>query len=64
MTFREINKILNSAGFVLTRTAGSHCQYRKVGCPCSIVVPNHGGKDISIGVLKDLEQKTGLSLRR
>ena len=64
MTFREINKILNSAGFVLIRTAGSHCQYRKVGCPFSIVVPNHSGKDISIGVLKDLEKKTGLSLRR
>ena len=27
-------------------------------------VPNHGSRSISIGVIKDLEKKTGLSLRR
>jgi len=64
MTFREIEKILESAGYVFIRSVGSHYQYRKLHCSCSIVIPNHGGKDISIDGLKDLEQKTGLSLRR
>ena len=50
--------------YALVRITGSHYQYRKVGVPYTIVVPNHNGKDISIGVLKDLEKKTGLSLRR
>ena len=42
----------------------SHYQYRKVGNPNSVMVPNHNGHDLTIGVLKDLEKKTGLSLRR
>ncbi|MBQ1994038.1 MAG: type II toxin-antitoxin system HicA family toxin [Lachnospiraceae bacterium] len=42
----------------------SRYQYRKVGNPNSVTVPNHNGHDLTIGVLKDLEKKTGLSLRR
>ncbi len=64
MTFREIEKILKTDGWYRIRSAGSHFQYRKVGCPYAVVVPNHNGKDISIGVIKNLEKKTGLSLRR
>ena len=62
MTFREIDKILKADDYVLVRITGY--QYRKAGVPYTIVVPNHNGKDISIGVLKNLEKKTGLSLRR
>lgn len=61
MTFREIKKILKANGWVLIRVSGSHHQYRKTGCPNSITVPNHNGRDLTIGVLKDLEKKTGLS---
>lgn len=64
MTFRIIKNALNANGWVLVRVTGSHFQYRKVGVPYSITVPNHNGKDISIGVVKDLEKKTGLSLLR
>ena len=64
MTFREIDKILKADDYVLVRITGSHYQYRKAGVPYTSVVPNHNGKDISIGVLKNLEKKTGLSLRR
>ena len=61
MTFREVKKILKASGWVLIRVSGSHYQYRKAGCPNSITVPNHNGRDLTIGVLKDLEKKTGLS---
>ncbi len=64
MTFREIEKILKADKWVLIRINGSHYQYRKVGNPNSVVVPNHGSKDLTIGLLKSLEKKTGLSLRR
>ena len=64
MTFREIEKVLKESGYCLVRTCGSHYQYRKTGVSYNIVIPNHGSKDITIGVLKDLEKKTGLSLRR
>jgi predicted RNA binding protein YcfA (HicA-like mRNA interferase family) len=64
MTFRNIEKILKADNWVLTRVCGSHYQYRKVGVPYPIVIPNHNGKDLTIGVIKDLEKKTGLTLRR
>lgn len=64
MKYREIEKILKADKWCLIRVSGSHHQFRKAGVPHTIVVPNHNGKDISIGVVKDLEKKTGLSFRR
>lgn len=64
MTFRKIEKLLKANNWVLIRVSGSHHQYRKAGVPYPIVIPNHNGHDLSIGVLKDLEKKTGLSFRR
>lgn len=63
MTFRQVEKSLKADGWFLIRTTGSHYQYRKVGVPNPITVPNHNGHDLSIGVINDLEKKTGLSLR-
>lgn len=64
MTFREVEKILKADCWELIRISGSSRQYRKVGSPNSITLPNHNGKDLTIGILKNLEKKTGLSLRR
>lgn len=64
MTFREVERILKADNWVLIRVTGSHYQYRKVGVPVPVVVPNHNSRDLTIGVIKDLEKKTGLSLRR
>ncbi len=63
MSFRQIEKKVTKAGWVLVRVLGSHYQYRKEGCSDLVVIPNHGSKDLSIGVLKNLERITGLSLR-
>ena len=62
MTFREIKKLLEADGWRLVRVCGSHNQFRKAGNPYAVTVPNHGSRSISIGVIKDLEKKTGLSL--
>ena len=50
MPFREIEIILKADNWILIRV--------------HVIIPNHNGKDLSIGVVKDLEKKTGLSLRR
>jgi len=64
MKFREIKKILESDDWVLIRVCGSHYQFKKINNPNTITVPNHNGHDLTIGVLKVLEKKTGLSFRR
>ena len=62
MSFKKIDKLLRQNGWVLVRVKGSHFQYKKCGFNYLAVVPNHGSKDISIGVLRSLEKGTGLSL--
>ena len=64
MNFKKIEKIIIADGWVLVRVCGSHYQFKKSGVEKNVVIPNHGNKDISIGVLKNLEKTTGLSLRR
>lgn len=61
MNFRKVHKIITADGWKLIRIVGSHYQYQKSGCR-SIVVPRHSG-DLSIGVIRQLEKITGLSLR-
>lgn len=62
--FKAIEKKLTSNGWKLVRISGSHCQFRKVGVSTLATIPNHGKKDLPIGILKNLEKQTGLSLRR
>ena len=64
MNFKKIEKIILADGWVLVRVCGSHYQFKKPGVEKNVVIANHGNKDISIGVLKNLEKITGLSLRR
>lgn len=64
MSFRKIEKKIMADGWVLVRVCGSHYQYSKAGCAESVVIPYHGGRDISIGVVLSIECATGLPLRR
>lgn len=64
MTFHEVKKILKADSWILIRVSGSHHQFRKAGNPNTITLPNHSECDLTIGILKDLEKKTNLSLRR
>ncbi len=63
MTFRQVEKILRKAGWRCVRQNGSQYQYRHPNSPNLVSVHRHGSKDISIGVLKDIERDTGLSIR-
>ena len=62
MTYKEAEKVLKKDGWQLVRTKGSHNQFKKPGVDYLATLPNHAGKDISIGVLRSLEKGTGLSL--
>ena len=64
MNFKKIERIILADGWVLVRICGSHYQFKKSGVSKTVVIPNHVNKDISIGVLKNLEKITGLSLQR
>ena len=64
MNFKKIERVILADGWVLVRICGSHYQFKKNGVDKTVVIPNHGNKGISIGVLKNLERITRLSLRR
>ena len=62
--FKTIEKKMVTNGWFLVRVSGSHYQYKHPTNQHTITIPNHNGKDLSVGVLKNLEKITGLSLRR
>lgn len=64
VNFRIVEKILVANGWYLVRVNGSHYQYKHPDKIFTITVPNHNGKDLSIGVIKNLEKATGLSFKR
>lgn len=64
MTTLKIEKLISADGWYLVRTNGSHHMFKKEGCADLLVIPNHGNKDLSIGVMKNLEKTSGLSFRR
>ncbi|HIR88790.1 MAG TPA: type II toxin-antitoxin system HicA family toxin [Candidatus Fimimorpha faecalis] len=64
MKFREVEKIITANDWKRVRINGSHYQYKKLNSSKTVVIPNHNGKDLSIGVIKNLEKITGLSLRK
>lgn len=59
-TYREISKKLEKLGFVILRRGkGSHVVFGKDDI--RIIVPRHGGKDISPGVEKKIIKLVELS---
>lgn len=63
MIYREIAKRLTNDGWIVVRSCGSHYTYKKEGYREIITIPDHGNKDISIGVIKNAERVSGLTLR-
>lgn len=59
MTFKEIEKIIKSDGWIYEYTRGSHFYYRhpvKIG---KVTLPNHKG-DIPKGTLNSILKQAGL----
>jgi len=64
MNFKELENIIKKNHWRLIRIIGSNHQYRKIGYPNFIIVPNYGDVPLPIDVVKNLEKTTGLSLLR
>ena len=60
MTFKELDKLLKSNGWVPVRSKRSHFQYHHKEYPNTIAVPNHSGKDIKKGTLNSILKQAGL----
>ena len=58
---KEILKILKNNGWDIVRQHGSHIRLKKEDK--ATTVPNHGTKDIGIGLLKAIEKQTGVKLK-
>ena len=57
---KDIIKNLINAGFEKVSQKGSHKKFKK-GNKITIV-PDHGGKDLGTGLIKNIEKQSGVSL--
>ncbi len=64
MNYRQVVQILKKAGYKKVSSNGSHVYFKKPGYAYKACVPNHGGKDLSLNVIKGLQRGTGLSFQR
>lgn len=60
MNSREIIRRLESDGWYLARTRGSHCQYKHPEKPGLVTVP-HPKRDLPIGTVKSIFRQAGWS---
>jgi predicted RNA binding protein YcfA (HicA-like mRNA interferase family) len=61
VTGREVIRILERAGYVVTHVRGSHHYLRKQGMPGLVVVPVHGNRTLPIGNLGSIIRQAGLT---
>ena len=61
MTFREVIRILEAAGWRLERQTGSHRQYRHPTKPGTVTVAAHTlGRDVKPGTLASIWKQAGI----
>lgn len=60
ITCTEIIKLLESNGWFFVRQKGSHKIFKKEGERLTIVVPDHGNKDLPKGTAMSILKAAGL----
>jgi predicted RNA binding protein YcfA (HicA-like mRNA interferase family) len=60
MTFNELVRLIENAGFQLLREKGSVRYYRKAGWPRLIRIDYHGSKEIPSGTCHAILKAAGL----
>ena len=60
MNSRDVIRRLESEGWVLARTKGSHHQYRHPSMPGLVTVP-HPKRDLPMGTLRSIAKQAGWS---
>ena len=62
LTAREVIRALERAGFVVSRTSGSHCRLVHAGNPArKVTVPIHSG-DLKRGTLRAIISQAGFTV--
>ncbi len=62
MRARELLKLLRDHGWEIVSQSGSHVKLRKN--ERSVIVPQHGTKDIAMGTLRAILKQVGIDLGR
>ena len=63
MKFKELEKLLKSAGWTLHSTRGSHFYYVNPNFSTKVTVPNHKG-DLPLGTVKAILKQAGLDTKK
>jgi predicted RNA binding protein YcfA (HicA-like mRNA interferase family) len=58
---RDLIHLLESAGWRLKRTRGSHRQFRHLGKAMIVTVPGQLGKDVPVGTLRAIVRSAGMA---
>lgn len=60
---REVIRALQRAGFVISRTSGSHCRLiHVIDQSLRVTVPLHGSSDLKRGTLRAIIAQAGLTV--
>lgn len=63
MTAREVIKRLKQDGwFEIPSPPGSHIHFKHAAKPGKVTVPEHKGRDIPLGTLKNIARQAGIKL--
>jgi predicted RNA binding protein YcfA (HicA-like mRNA interferase family) len=57
---REAIRLIEDDGWVLSRTRGSHRQFRHPSKPGLVTIPGKLGKDLPIGLQRSILKQAGL----
>ncbi|MCE9584213.1 MAG: type II toxin-antitoxin system HicA family toxin [Planctomycetes bacterium] len=60
MKVREVVRLLESNGWVLVRTRGSHRQFKRPGQAAVVTVPGNSGHELAPGTLQSILKVSGL----
>lgn len=60
MRFREVDKLVKSDGWYEVKKVGSHHQYKHPTKQGKVTIPEHGGKDIDMAVVKSIKKQAGI----
>ncbi len=60
MRFREVEKMLLADGWYEVKIVGSHHQYKHPTKKGKITIPEHGGKDVDMNIVKKIKKQAGI----
>ncbi len=63
MKIRDVIKAIEKDGWILSKTRGSHRQYKHFEKKGRVTIPGHPGDDVHIDTLNSILKQAGLSTK-